>query len=679
MSFLQQEPTTFINIKLSDTGRKLAALGKLRFKKAVLLDREINYSFDRNFEYEHCQNIVLAPNDGAPLNSLVNFDGTPPISLDGKVFSNKQIITARTESVGFFSATTVSGETLTFSSYTWSPDVYINTATTLSQSLVNYTMTLATGVGVKDGGIFAIRLSPDVGTTTGNYLDRTVLSPEVYLWYRYSGQGSTTILTDRKLPSLNSGRDQKVYFFPWNGISSYYGSGQTQDTTVWNLNIVRTSPEIGSPATPAFSSYTNFGSYEFNGTKRFFGFDKNTPAIGFVHYSNNNTGNTYAEQFIPKQTIVDIPWIMWHKYNSVVGDGQVQGVRFDDSRSEIYFDNAAKTSYTLLQEQSIFGETVVGRVYFKLKTIVITDQELLTALSFKSNRSWTLPPLKCGLSSQPLSPLNNINTTGLCKSDHAYYVTYLAKADSPFASSQTYGYAPFIHCNYVQRIEGLTDSNGLPQYLSAYFAERSFPYMRAASGMTAYSGTGWNSNQVQILVNEVHLSADTGFGGLDHSQWRMMSDSTIGGNGVYPQTPSVSPIEPKNFINHQFIVSRNDFTSGSTYNLSTFYSDFFLNKNYRDSTSNVGLTYGNEYFFAGNITTTIAAIAYKTTITVVAPNNQFNQSLNSTFNYLRDTSTYITEIAILDENNNIVGTAKPTYPIKKNSVRYLTFKLEIDF
>ena len=70
---------------------------------------------------------------------------------------------------------------------------------------------------------------------------------------------------------------------------------------------------------------------------------------------------------------------------------------------------------------------------------------------------------------------------------------------------------------------------------------------------------------------------------------------------------------------------------------------------------------------------------FKTVLTVLVPDTKLNSSLNPSFNGLLDTDTYITEIGILDNNNVLVGVGKPTYPIAKNSGRYIAFQLEIDF
>ena len=100
-----------------------------------------------------------------------------------------------------------------------------------------------------------------------------------------------------------------------------------------------------------------------------------------------------------------------------------------------------------------------------------------------------------------------------------------------------------------------------------------------------------------------------------------------------------------------------------------------MNANYLQD----GLTFGDESFFFGNVKADILATVFKTVLTVLAPDTNFNSTANPSFNPLLDSNTYITEIGVLDANNVLVGVGKPTYPIVKNSSRYLAFQLEIDF
>ena len=92
-----------------------------------------------------------------------------------------------------------------------------------------------------------------------------------------------------------------------------------------------------------------------------------------------------------------------------------------------------------------------------------------------------------------------------------------------------------------------------------------------------------------------------------------------------------------------------------------------------------GLTFGNECFFYGTLKTNIAATSFKTTVTILADNIRFNSSNNPTFNSSLDQSTYITEIGIFNQDEELVAVGKPTFPLKKSDGKFLAFKLEYDF
>jgi len=83
---------------------------------------------------------------------------------------------------------------------------------------------------------------------------------------------------------------------------------------------------------------------------------------------------------------LDIPTIMWHK-SSVAELGlsltPVGDLKHLDYHNTPYYDLADE------------NENIVGKVFLNLKLFVIEDQELLFAMSYKSNRNWTLP--KCGV------------------------------------------------------------------------------------------------------------------------------------------------------------------------------------------------------------------------------------------------------------------------------------------
>lgn len=683
MSYLPNEPTTFINIKLTDDGRKLLSLGQLTFNKALLSDREINYGIDRTGGYNiGCCNRIIAPKDAAPTFSLpLSFDGSDAVPIT--VGSATQIITAQTETTGFFTGTTTGT--------TWAIDFdeYIGSNT------IDYSIYVPDGtnnVTVAGGGTGYFPFAGDlmyipwepVSASGLTYDSSTTINsgtPFNNLWYRVlsANTGTSIVTLDRNVPNFGAASTSQIintYFYPFNGIETYYGSAATVNTRVWNMNIIRTSSVEGTDTT--ISGYTTYGSIQYNGTKQYMGFGSETRQFGVIHYTNEFTGNTYAEQLVEKTVVIDIPNIMWHRTAGLAGQVTNFGIKLQDYAGSTIFDNAAQTTYRELRDGSTSSDFVVGRVYHKLKMIVITDPELLTALTYKSNRSYTLPSLNVDSSPSPNSScsstvLDTSNTTGLLKSGYTYYVTYITESESTYSSGTSFGYPQSLPCQYIQKLEGSVDSLDNPQYLRAFFNTSFFPYLRNSVGMDSFSGTGWNTNKVQLLVNEVNTSIypNTNFDNIPTDGWRRMSSGTTG-NGLYTGATGSLTIDPLNLAGFQFIVSQEDWNSGSTYVLdTTFYDNNDINQS--------GLTFGSEAFFFGNIRTAIRATSFKSVMTVLAPDPNYNTSNNSSFDGLLDTDTYITEIGILNNNNVLVAVGKPTYPIKKNDSRYLAFQLEIDF
>lgn len=684
MSYLPNEPTTFINIKLTDDGRRLLSLGQLTFKKAILSDREINYGIDRTGAYDiGCCNRILSPKDAAPVfASPVNFDSSDAVPIS--VGSAKQIITAQTETTGFFTGTT------TGSTWAYDSDEYLG-SNTIDYSIytpdgTNQVILASGGTGYFPIGGELMYIPWEPVQASGLTYDASTLidsgTPFNNLWYRVlsADTGTTTVTLDRNVPNFGPSSTSQIintYFYPFNGVELYYGSAATVDTRVWNMNIIRTSSVEGTNST--ISGYTTYGSIQYNGTKQYLGFGSETRQVGVIHYTNEFTGNTYAEQLVEKTVVIDIPNVMWHRYPGTAGQVTNFGIKLQDYAGSTIFDNAAQTTYRELRDGSTTSDYVVGRVYHKLKLIVITDPELLTALTYKSNRAYTLPPLSVDSSSSPgnscsTTVLDTSNTTGIMKSGYSYYVTYITESEPIYSSGTSYGYPQALPCQYIQKIEGTVDAEGNPQYLRAFFNTNFFPYMRNSVGMDSFSGTGWNANKVQLLVNEVSdtLYPDNNFDNIPTDTWRLLSSGTTG-NGLYTGATNSLTIDPVNLAGHQFIISQEDYNSGSTYVLnSTFYDNNDINTS--------GLTFGNEAFFFGNIKTAIMATTFKSIMTVLAPDPNYNTSLlNSSFDSLLDSNTYITEVGILNDSNVLVAVGKPTYPIKKNDSRYLAFQLEIDF
>jgi hypothetical protein len=668
MSFNLQEPTTFINIKLTDQGRRMLSLGALSFNKAVLSDREVDYSIDRTGDYIISNNRVLAPAEFYPEIEPYNLDGTSAFNLNGQqVSSAKQFLTADTPSSGFFSGGTdawylisqfAKGKTVVdYGSQTWN-------STGLTVTIGSYTP--------QTGDLVWIPWPhPSLGYTFNSDLIASG-KPTVALWYKVVSGGGVNLALDRPIPKFNGATttyDTTAYYFPDNGIANYYGSAATQDCQIWNLNIVRTGTVAGTilDVTNFISGYTQYGSIEYAGTRRYFGFSSETPAVGFVHYTNESSGNTYAEQFIEKSIQIYIPTIMWYNTGENNGEAIKWGSSFFDYYGQTFYDSFAKTTYRELRDGIYSSNKVVGRVYHKLKLIVITDQELLTVLSHKSNRNYALPDYNINLTSTPKNPLSNNEANGLCRAGYDYFITYRFN-NSAHTTNTSFGYPDSQHCGYIKKITGQNDINNNPQFLQLTFSANAFPYMRNDSGFSTY-GTGWNANNFQVLINEQPSSLGYDSANVPSDSWIAVSDLGLGGNGVYRAVDvGDNTIDANKLNGYSFIISKEDYLSGSTYQIN---SGLTQNQEH--------LNYGDESFFFGTIDLQIFATTYKSIITVYAKNTDVNSSINPTYNPNLDENTYITEVAILDNSNQVVAVGKPTYPIKKSNGRFLAFQLEIDF
>lgn len=694
MSYNLKEPNTFINIKLTSVGREMLSLGRLNFSNAILSDREVNYNIDpSNRRYDIINNRILSPFDFHP--EFDNYDGLQFVSLSGGssngfVGSRRLSTTACTETAGFFTGSTdnfgirpsktlIGLENCTFTANTITYSTFLpsgGTEITLDNPAGSYFP--------NDGDLMYIQWEPiqNSGNTPAVSTSHFITSgnPTNALWYRVVSGSTPTITVDRPTPDFgttSTSQKLNVYFYPFSGIDTYYGTASTVDAGVWNMNVVKTSSVPGS-TTDSVYDYISYGSIEFNGTKQYFGLTETLDSIGILHYTNEFTGNTYAERLVPGSVTINVPNIMWHNNGESNGQGKKMGVTLYDSTT-LVSDSFARTNYSELRDGTTANDKVVGRVYHDLKTIIITHQELLAAMTYKANRSYTLPGLKLQTQSSPKSPLTTSQATGLIKDKKTYAVTYIVESESSYQDGVSFGYGQGLHCADVKLLEGSTDSNGNTQYLEASF-EEFFPFMRNSSNMDAsssFSGTGWNGNKVQLLVNEFDTDDELDLGTLSPDNWKRIS--TTVGNGIYTGDTGDTTIDPLKLAGHKFVVSQEDYDSGTTYSLDTMFK-----------TGITSLDFGNESFFYGNIDACIEAVCYRTEIFVPVLPERFNVSVeNNSFedspfegvpgdNFGRS-ATYITEVGVLDSDGNLVAVGKPTYPIRKSSGRYLQFNLEIDF
>jgi hypothetical protein len=271
------------------------------------------------------------------------------------------------------------------------------------------------------------------------------------------------------------------------------------DVKIWNMNI----PWSESPAgidSNVYNDYTKFGSINYLGSKEYFGYASSSgqtdtssvyyynsfdekitvkpeeqKTIAIVHYTNQTIDLFYGEKFAlepfdetaedttgqARNFRIDLPWLMWHK-NSNCCNGQsfyVDPPGFDDlNLYTIHYLESTKNSdmntpgiryYHLWDTNpNLDGyPSRVGKVFPDSKIIIFDDEEIIAAMSYKSNRNWTLPAPKVSLITPNICGLDNNSVEGILTGNTEYlYVTYRL--------SNNFGFTNSLHCNYYQSIQG---------------------------------------------------------------------------------------------------------------------------------------------------------------------------------------------------------------------------------
>ena len=715
MSFLISDSPNYFLTSLTQRGRELMSYGNLNFKKFVVWDNEIDYTINEdlivNTAITSEDNYNLYPSYNLNLSLNTNFDGSKPYDLKN-VFASKFVFTSLTNNIGYFSSTT---NTTSINSYVINENLCIATGTTNSplgrggfggasgftagnsglakdsRIAINQVLTSITDTGLV---MFKFSSHGSSASPNGNM-------PFGCLWYRYSTITDTVITTaytgtvldlDRDLPRFQTlTKIHKAYFYPWNSINSY-GSATTE-CPVWSMNIVNLTTQLGTPLTEFdfnlndayyLARYTIYGSKQFNGQAKYFGFTEQLSKVGFVHYTNSSTATTYKDEFKQGSCELDLPTIMWHRTPAVPGTALINGVKFTDKNSPIYYDEIAKSPYTLLRDNFVNDNFSVGRCYFKLKLFVITDQELLIAMSYKSNRNWTIPRLDVAFTNEVKPEYSS--GTPLCHKNKVYYFTYGIRMYVPNSVGGSTGYRQILPCGYITRLEGPTLSDS--SHVKATFANNSFPYLRSTAQMNAFSGTGWTAGRIHLLIQEIDKDQDKGANNLSPYNWKLMDDYARYASSSYANSGFVgnafpNPIDPSYLNNFYFTPTREDFDEARvyrfTYNADELYRSFFSNVQQDRATSKLNMTLGDETTFFGNVNVVSVENRYKTIIPIEIKNIELNSSLNPTFNENLNSSTFITSIGVMNENEELVAIAKPKNPIEKNLGKYIKVNLEIDF
>lgn len=419
MAFIEKNDGVVLSIKLTSRGRELLSKGKLTFSKYAIGDSEIDYDFISENNLTGSTLNILRPKDWN--SNIISFlkqsseDVAPNETiypLESTIASFGTEVLTPSDEYGFF----VSGSCVTAPAFNLDLDHVKQGGCHVNISEVNSGKTLTIYrddaynlIPLAIGDYIMVRWSNVLSTgTTTNVID--INKPLPILWYKVesitSGSlsgGTITIVVDRDLPNYYntvSTIQCGCIVFPNNLNTNYTYSTDflseqvfsfienyiepTKRVPFWNMSVVFTNElagvltndkKIGKFNT---ATYGGFVSYIQEQSKTY-------SALGLIHYTNASPANVYAEELAKTTTTaptLHLPTIMWH-----LNKTQKMGLKLSQ------IGNVKQQPLTKLDYYDLADENnaIVGKVFIGLKMFVIENQDLLFAMSYKSNRNWTLP------------------------------------------------------------------------------------------------------------------------------------------------------------------------------------------------------------------------------------------------------------------------------------------------
>ncbi len=677
MAFINKHSSIRIHTHLTQEGKKRLADGDMRIERIAFSDAEIDYSCGSGITYSSIlNNITAMPYRKGGVVSM-NYDGTSPYPLDpNNVISITEVTGEPVPNLGFYDNILGTNE---LPGYRFDTSLCIATGWTPTQfnlgvfgqtpQRTRFILCGATSIPPEEGILFARFVAPygsaidEAGPNIGYYAN----------FYRYFYDSGTSIVhVDRALPRYDAYgtiKEQPLMFYPLSGYSQYYGSGTTTVCPIWNMNIYNRvthiagsessgvmtfpSPDYFDLSYPNTLHENNYGSRHVAGLVKSFGLD-HLPRCAIIHYSNSYSGDVYGDYLMPRETEVDIPHILWHRNGSGLNGTSLRGgIKLIDAGSEIFYDTTGKTSYTILKDGIGPNAQVVGRVYFEMKTIVLTDQELITALDAKNNRNYTWPPMKVELVSTTSNPLISAGGyTGLAEQGKRYYVTY------QLSSYPGAGPRQGVPCSYIQVIDGQNDDDGNPMYIKGTFPPNSFPFLR--SHLNAFSGAGGHADGVHMIVQEVDNADDTGILGLSPFKW-LIAPTGVYGVSRFGNIGISTYISATQMNAFTFYATREEMDGSNYFNMSEFTFSTGIGQSLYPFDRE--FWHGDTEMFFGNITAKKVRKSYVRSVRFFIEKDYLNTTTNFTYT---SGSTFISEIYLLGGDNKILGIGKPDRPIEKN-------------
>jgi hypothetical protein len=715
MSYIIKSTSPFVSIKLTEKGRENLAKGQLNFSSWAIGDSEINY--DREAIVDANQNSVILsgsskimrPFDRQPnIKSFITTDnGTYLTAIDSSNINViKAIVNNEATERGFFSGSSLIYTSLSSSTYSVGNSNPLNT--TITGGTILY---ISTGVTLNVGDFIRLKLTNSKVSTTA--LENTI--PLANLWYKIqataaTGTGSVRVTVDRTLPNVSSQSNNSFVFvykggevansFGYDTSTAYWDSGTLSfdsatnitcdDVKVWNMNNVwceNLAGITGLSTTNLYEDYTKFGSYDYLGAKNPYfeyacettdtqlsvdcngvGFsydDTVSKSISILHYTNNTISNLYGEFFHidtanEKLVRITLPDLMYHRRDYATGSGTTMGMSFVSSGGTLTLGNSDIEYVNLYEDPTLIPDTtplVVGRVFPQLKTVVIHDDEIVAAMSYKSNRNWTLPKLSAFLSAP-----SGGTSTGVLDVNKTIYLTYALDNTSATGLTAT------LPCQKYIKITNNT--SGIKDISFKISDVDLLPYMRKVES-ASYDGYGFYATNFKLLYQIVDGINDR----PDAGSWKVYDFTTTSLTSVANQT-----INPRLLENQ--VPTSNGFVLTSLINSGATTYDITVPLSMAPNTNSDILQFGDERFFYGNFNTFIGATIYKTLFDIRVNSAQFTKTTNPTRSQQPSTNPpniKVSEVGVYDSNGNLVIIGKLSEPVGLIAGNTIMLELSTDF
>ena len=469
-----------------------------------------------------------------------------------------------------------------------------------------------------------------------------------------------------------------------------------ENTLVWNMNI----PWSVSPAgvfSSTYENYTKYGSVSYIGTKEYLGYQEPSgqtdtsrvyyynsfdeeivvrpeaqKAIAIIHYTNQDIDNVYGEKFstvpydpqnptddtgLARHFKLTIPTLMWHK-----SSGNTMGETFwiDPPGYDLCTPYYIKSTKNIdmndpgiryfhlwdLNPDDNGNLNRIGKVFPDQEIIVVDDEEVIAAMSYKSNRNWTLPAPRLSLLTPNTCDTNSSAVGIFTGSNQSMWFTYILTGET--AS---------LHCNYYSFIRSTAKSANDSQNVAVRFGPEFQFLTQPVSPYVPTDYTGYTATSMKFLCQV--MNAD---GQPSPTAWREIDVTDQLTSSMVNGYLTMSGITGTTFQ-----ITQADYDASTVYNLAD-YIDIPLN-GYPNQ-----LNFGDEYFFYGNLETDISATIYEMKYLVTLGRNQFTNTSNPT--WTSGTTSYVTEIGLYDSNKDLIVISKLQSPELRQGIQQYVVKLD---